>query len=1181
MPNWTEQQLDAIGDRGHSLIVCAAAGSGKTAVLTQRITELVREGTPLSAMLIVTFTRAAAGEMRGRIASALRAAADAEKGEARAFLLGQSFSVGQAQISTLHSFCGSVLREHFGALPVDPGFRIGDDQECGVLRAQAMEDALYGCYEAESEAFLAADRRFPEEDLAGMARRLADFASQQPDPGAWIGRALSSLQGTDERLLSSGAVRVLTREAAARLSGAEREAEKTLELCGGDVPPAYADACSSDLRLVRGLLAAAREGGYAELHAACAGLEFKASGGGVSLARLPAGRKPMDRALADGIRARRKALGARLGKCLAPFSAPPEDAAADIRATALPLAGVAELAGAYTALYRAAKRRRGILDFDDLEREALSALTGEDPAVRRALARRYRYVFVDEYQDSSAVQEAILSSFARLEHDDALFQVGDVKQSIYRFRRAEPSLFRNKAALYAGDGTPWARRIDLNRNFRSRANILAGVNAVFGTLMYGDVTEIDYDARERLYPGLPERQDDPPLELHVLTAPDEEDEEEQEEQEESDPAREASREEREAAVAAERILQLHGTPMTDGRTGETRPMRWSDFCVLMRTVKGSAARAAEILGERGVPVYCDVGQEYFEIPEIRQMIALLQAVDSGVRDLPLMAALRGPALGFTDEDLAEIRIAAGPRVSFCEAVRLAEQGEGALALRLRQAREKLETWRLSAAHQGVDRLIGRIFAETQMELRAASMPDGAACLSNLHLLESRARRFAETGSGSLHAFLSYVERLKAGGDSASASAVGEAEDVVRVMSVHKSKGLEFPAVLLLGMGRKVTGKAEREERLLLDDELGAALPCVDTELSTVRRTLTARAILARQAGKALAEEIRVLYVAMTRARERLILVGQPRGGRVPALWRAGTGKETLPDVATELDMVCRMLGAAGASFEEAEQAVEADGSRWRVFLHDSAAGAGEAAAAGAEERLRRMARGEAPESLRALFDFTPAAGRTLRKTSVSAVVRDEKFRQADPEDERREPEALRRGPRYLTGGELTGAEIGTAFHRAACVFDLQALRACEDLAGEVRRQFEDMAARGVLSEKEASALRREMLERLFASPLGRRMLNSERVEREWAFTWKRNTEVGEQLVQGVIDCCFVEDGSWILVDYKTDAQGDAGLARARHGAQLALYAGALEALTGRPVRERIVWLVRHGTAVPV
>ena len=1183
MPQWTQEQLDAITDRGHSLIVCAAAGSGKTAVLVERIVRLVIEGCPVEDMLVVTFTNAAAGEMRLRIGEALSRAAreNPALGE-------QVLALSRASISTLHRFCGNLLRENFQALGLDPAFRIGDEQECGVMSRQAMEDALYSCYEVGSADFLAADACYTQEELTELARSLYVFMMTRPDPWAWLDNAVAACGADADALGESEAAAVLTLDALAALSRLLKQAQETLALCRGkDGPLYYAAACEQDVSLLDSLLDAAGRG-YAPLRAALADASFAALG------RKKKG-DTGNAAVAEAVKARRDALKKAVRELADRFAHSLEEAAQDLELTRAPLAGLAELVRTYDALYRAAKRRRGVLDFDDLEHGALQALAL--PEVRAALRARYRYVFVDEYQDSSAIQEAILGCFAP---EDGQFLVGDVKQSIYRFRQAEPGLFLEKAARFDREDEPLMRRIDLQRNFRSRANVLAGVNAVFSRIMRREATEIEYDEREALIPGLPVREDDPPLELHLLYRESTEDgdgAQEADAQDNPGDARELAAVEREAKVAAQRIRALVGTPFYDVKRGEERPLAWRDMAVLLRVARGSAALAAEVLAQEGIPVFCDAGEGYFDMPEIRAMMALLSAIDNGAQNEALLAALRGPALGLTDAELAQIRMATPDvRVPYHEAVRRYRQTmDDALAARLNAFEERLARWRLCARHQGVDRLVERICAETGFAAQAGALPGGAARQANLHLLASRARTFVHTQGGSLHAFLAYAARLRAGGDAMSASAIGESEDVVRIMTTHKSKGLEFPVVIVLGMGRRLGGQSARA-RLLLHARLGATLPCVDVDLGSERETLLRRAIRIQTEREQLAEEVRILYVAMTRARERLILIGDVGRDAPPDAWRAGMDAGSLLAMRTELDMVAPVLAQAGAALTIPEEEVRADGSVWRVFAHRAAGTQGERRRT--DERVAALLADleSAPaqdDELARLLAFEPGQGaRAVRKTSVSAVLRDEKrareeaAAQTAGEDGTQavpgERTELVRLPRFMQEQRMTGAQIGTAFHRVMRMLDLDALRASGDLAGEVSRQLEQMAASGVLTAAEARAVPARMVTALLASPLGVRMLAGDALHREWAFTYDRTAADGtRQLVQGMIDCCFIERGAWVLVDYKTDSPGDVPGVLARHRPQLALYAEALEAITGMPVRERVLYLVRAGAGYPV
>ena len=1173
MPNWTSEQLDAITDRGHSLIVCAAAGSGKTAVLVERIVQLICEGCPVDRMLVVTFTNAAASEMRQRIGDALGKAAAQNPALAE-----QLMALPRASISTLHRFCGSLLREHFHALGIDPAFRIADEQECGVLARQAMEDALYACYETADPDFMAADACYTQEEMTEIAGHIYAYMMTRPDPWAWLDRAVEGLCSSAEDLGESGMVQMLLVSAKEELTRLREDALKTLALCRGEGGPMhYEAAAAEDVSLTDGLLDAAIRG-YASLAHELAQVSFAALGR----------KKKTDvfsEDIADEVKARREALKKAIKGLTEQFSLSLANAAEDLLMTQAPLRGFAVLLRTYDALYSAARRQRNVMNFSDLEHLALRALQSED--VRRALYDQYRYVFVDEYQDSSAIQEAILGSFTR---EDGQFCVGDVKQSIYRFRQAEPALFLEKAARYDREDMPLARRIDLQRNFRSRANVLEGVNTVFDMIMRQDVTEIDYDARERLIPGLPQRQDDPPLELHILyragdgEAPEDAQEPEEENVSEEDgeaSERELAAIEREALIACRRIRDLVGTPFYDAKLGAERPLAYRDMAILMRVSRGCAPLAADILQQEGIPAFCDAGEGYFDMPEIRAVMALLTAIDNGAKDVPLLAALRGPAGNLTDAQLADIRIhTPDAKIPFYEAVRrYMEEMDDETAELLRAFHARLERWRLCARHQGVDALIGRIYSETGFVAQAGALPGGASRQANLHLLISRARSYMQAQGGSLTGFLRYAQKLRAGGDSMSASAIGESEDVVRIMTTHKSKGLEFPVVFVLGMGRKMNTQVTRA-RVLMDGALGVGLPCVDTGLNSERDTLLRRAMRLTAAREQLSEEVRILYVAMTRARERLILIGEAGAEEPLPRWRSAGTAADVAAIRTELDMVAPVLMHHGACLTIPEEEITAGSSVWRIYAHTaSACASAQRRDDDAVTRLLAELSARDPGSAKQRLAFTIGSGaQAVRKTTVSAVLRDEK-RAADDEIHQRDVEIMRL-PRFMTEKTMTGAQVGTAFHRAMCMIDLDVLRRASSIEAAVQSEMERLLALGVLTQAEYGAVPARMLVSLFASPVGVRLLASGAVQREWAFTYRRETADGQaQLVQGVIDCCFMEDGKWVLVDYKTDR--DARGAIERHRGQLDIYADALAKITGVPVSGRILYLVRTGVGYSV
>ena len=471
-------------------------------------------------------------------------------------------------------------------------------------------------------------------------------------------------------------------------------------------------------------------------------------------------------------------------------------------------------------------------------------------------------------------------------------------------------------------------------------------------------------------------------------------------------------------------------------------------------------------------MFCDAGEGYFDIPEIRAIMALLEAIANGARDEALLAALRGPALELDDAERAQIRIfTPDAKKPYHEAVRrYREENDDALAAKLRGFEEKLDFWRLCARHQGVDRLIERIYSDTLFLAKAGALPGGAARQANLHLLVSRARAFMSSQGGSLHAFLRYAARLRAGGDSMSASAIGESEDVVRIMTTHKSKGLEFPVVFVLGMGRKMSTRGQTAP-LLLHADLGAGLACVDTDLGSERDTLLRRAIRIQSAREQLAEEIRILYVAMTRARERLILIGEASAKKRESFLHAENTPAQIRAMQTGLDMVCPMLAQHGAALEIREEEVVCGQSRWRVFAHQGGAALGRAVRSD-ENVMRLLAQLEAAQcaddALVQLMDFEPRSERAaVRKTSVSSVIRDEKRAAQLEEGEAfapRETEIMRL-PRFMDEQQMTGARIGTALHRMMRMADLDALKNTTDLAAQLAAQREEMLQSGVITKQ--------------------------------------------------------------------------------------------------------------------
>ncbi|MEW5897548.1 MAG: UvrD-helicase domain-containing protein [Bacillota bacterium] len=962
---WTDEQEKAIATRGGNLLVSAAAGSGKTAVLVERIVRRLldeKEPVDVDRLLVVTFTDAAAAEMRQRITAALARALQEQPGSAR--VQRQLFLAPRASIGTLHSFCAQVVRRHFYLLGLDPGFRVMDENEASLLRLEVLADVLEECYEEHRDAppeapflYLAralADRHGSDRELPELILRLYDFARSLPRPRAWLNRTAAVLAEAPARTWEeqpwSGEWRDWLCLELEGWRDALAEAARLAAGAGG--PKQYGPVLAEDLARVQAWLEMAQRGsaGFFDLK--------KALEEGRHLRDLPRiARGEAAEEVKKRVRQLRGQVKERVGGLLAEhFARSPEEVALDLARAAPQVQALVEATLRFDRAYRQAKRERAVADFADLEHDALAILaangegspwaekTPDDPAaplLPSPVAGEYRNFFaevlVDEYQDINGVQEALLELVSR---GDNRFLVGDVKQSIYRFRLADPQVFLNCCRAYAdldvesASGPAPGRRTVLSANFRSRREILETVNYVFSRLMTRRAAELDYDERARLncragYPECPAGNAGGPVEVHLLDyAPPEtllsgglpggqNGEEtpaaafsgevndggeppgfipragrpgpEPEEPEELDLVR---LEARWVAEAVRRLVTEEGFRVyhQEQDRREYRPVAWRDVVVLMRSLKGRVGVFVEEFRRLGVPVYADGSGGYFAAPEVETVLAALQVIDNPRRDIPLAAVLRSPLAGLNAARLAEIRLAC-PEGDFYTAVRRAAQGPPGVAPELAQALrrflERLEGWRELARRLPPAELLTELYRQTGYYDLVGALPGGAVRQANLRALVDRARRFEGTIYRGLFRFLRFIEQLREeGGDLDAARSLGENEDVVRIMSVHRAKGLEFPVVVVAGLGRRFNLQ-DLSRSFLLHRQLGCGPVVTDLERGVRYPTVLHRVIRERLRREALAEEMRLLYVALTRARERLILAAAVRRlGRQVEQWRS-------------------------------------------------------------------------------------------------------------------------------------------------------------------------------------------------------------------------------------------------------------------------------------------------------
>lgn len=894
--SWTTEQQQVIDLRNRNILVSAAAGSGKTAVLVERIVKIITDknhSVDIDHLLIVTFTNAAAAEMRERIGNAIEKVLDEQPGNEH--LLRQLTLIHNAQITTIDSFCLYVVRNHFHEIDLEPNFRIGDEGELKLLREDVLDRVLEQNYEEPSEAFsdfvegYASGRT--DAALNEMILQLYEFSRSYPWPEKWLDSFVGAYRiETREELDRAEWLAPLTENICFVLKDCEQLLKQALAITQqDDGPDMYEKAVQSDLEKYESL---SKLTSFCELYGALSDIKYD---------RLASSRgfegDPDKLELVKSLREQAKDVVKKI--CRQYFFCSPEMMIEQLERTEPMLEEVVRLTKQFADEFAAAKRRKNLVDFHDVEHFALQILVDEETEKAKKTAEEFRDTFeeimIDEYQDSNEVQETLLRSISREERgENNIFMVGDVKQSIYRFRLARPELFMKKYDSYSLEEST-TQRIDLHKNFRSREEVLTCTNDIFYKIMARSLGNVEYDAEAALYPGAsyPVSADFIP---EILLA--DSNDELLEDTELTD------KKTLEAKIVAEEIKHLMKTqPVTDKAAGTLRAAHYSDIVILLRSLSGWADSLVEVLNENGIPAHTVSSTGYFSTVEVQTVLSMLRLLDNPRQDIPMAAVLRSPMAGLTDEELAVLRLEDGS-VPFHEAVLelaegLYEEG-GQIEIsnseedqkQGRNADEKTENhieitahWKLLKFYKKykqlrqlvpdtpIHELIEIILRETGYGHYVAAMPAGNRRTANLNMLLEKAAAYEKTSYKGLFHFVRYIDELqKYDVDFGEADMVGENEDVVRIMSIHKSKGLEFPIVIVSGMGKNFN-KQDTRSKMVLHPELGIGLDYMDGKKRIKSPTITKKAIAKQIELENLGEELRVLYVALTRAKEKLILTG--------------------------------------------------------------------------------------------------------------------------------------------------------------------------------------------------------------------------------------------------------------------------------------------------------------------
>lgn len=1197
--NWTPEQLNAIHARGGTLLVSAAAGSGKTAVLVERVIQiLTNEDDKVMAnqLLIVTFTKAATNEMRSRLSRALdeRLKTDPENRH----LQQQKMLLPSARICTIDSFCGSLVREHFDKLGISPDFRMLDDSESNILQHQAVSDVVSNYYEDTEDKdyisladLLVSGRN--DSRIENYILKLYEYSRAYPSPSAWLHNALQAYTAEDlDELKQSPFIQSLIHDVVEMLDFIIEKInpilsalERDPKLIGKSQKKKYPEEIYRE-----------EKSRLQQIRKAVINYDFNAA---VSFAAgesqpystwaSPFSKNNQDDFTEDEIAlvryaqtVREKIIKPLLKKTLLKMlPATLEETLEDIKILRPIAAKLVEAVEKMDLAYQSLKREENALDFSDVELLALKLLT-VDPGAKepvftplaKEISGQYRYILIDECQDTNHAQDLIFRAISQNENN--LFMVGDVKQSIYRFRQASPELFlerQEKYPLYDRAKQEYPAKVILGKNFRSRSGVLDAVNYIFEQLMSKSVGDLEYTDEQKLYYG---RGDSfapvpyPDTEVHLLQASKEED-----------------HLEREADYIANYILEKIEASQTS-----PEPLRFRDFAILMASPKNTAEVFKKVFAGYGIPVYTDNGGGFLETADVQQILSLLRVIDNPLQDVPLLSVMMSPLYGFSTDEISEIRID-HPKESICSAVISASENGNQ---KCRRFLDSVRRYRRHAVSMPAGQLLREIFEETAFLSIVQAMPNGIQRTANLHQLLSSADKYDSFSSYGLSGFIRFLDRMAENGiDTSAAPTLSPNANVVRIMSVHKSKGLQFKICILANLEKQFNDMDQRES-MVLHPTLGIGLRGKDPETGNTFPTLFHTAIREDMTRRSRSESLRVLYVAMTRAEEQLVLVG------------TFGSKTTLSSTLTK-NALRLMESKTIHPYVVKSSSSFADWVVLSLIRHPDAG------------KLRKdktncnpelyILPAESPIFFKVIDetveteqpeqnvkpDFQPTAHTAKLIGDIRERLRYEypyqvlsqtaSKRTASKSSEEQEFSALnfaKARPDFLSRDGLTPAERGTALHKYMQYADF------ETAENHPEQELERMTRQGLLSEEESKTIPLGKVKAFFASPLYQRMKNSPELMREKQFNiampagYFNPDLTGEAaneptLMQGVVDAAFIEDGKIVILDYKTDHVKSGEELASMYTDQLHIYQYAMQEITGLEVSELILYSFGLGKQV--
>ncbi len=1188
---WTQNQQNAINARNGAVLVSAAAGSGKTAVLVERVIDMITDPVnPVDAdrFLVVTYTRAAAGEMKERISARLDELLKLDPLNEN--LHRQQLLLGRAQISTIHSFCSDLAREFFYTLDIPADFRIADDGELTIIKNQAMQNVLEQKYSERDDEFENTVEVFSsvrdDTILQGIVLRLYEFLRSHPFPSAWIKEKAAmydvtkSAEETDwgKTIIEYSKMTAYYMKTLNDLSVELLEQEAALN------NSSFGDRIRDDEIFIGHLIDRLENGRWNDIVHVLGTFDSKK--------RLTAPKGFKDNEIKTAIAAYRDIIKDSISEIKSLFIRNNEQCMDDIADLSPVVAKLFEVMELFGEEYSRLKLERSLADFSDLEHWALRLLAENTDSgvvftdISKEVSSRYDYVMVDEYQDANTIQDTIFKAVS--DNDRKLFVVGDVKQSIYRFRQAMPEIFigrKNRYVPYNPENEQYPAKIILDMNFRSRVGVTEGVNFIFKNLMSESVGDIDYTDEEALVAGAAyDDEQKNAVSFHLLNLSE---------------SQTQDRDIEEARYIGTLIRKMMSEELVTTKEGK-RPPNYGDFCILMRGVKKHAPVFEEELLKMAIPTVSETSDSFFSQHEIQVMLSLLRIIDNPVQDIPLAAVLLSPMFGFTADDLAMFR--AKNKDGSLYSLILHENQTG--SEKTKRFSETLSRLRKIAASVTTDSLLNIIYNETSYPEIVSSMEDGEFKRNNLKLLVHYAKSYESSGYRGVGGFVRFIDRLRENScDLAAAERKSElSANAVSIMTIHKSKGLEFPFCIVANLNRKFNTDTKNE--VLLHNELGLGVRRKDDLLLCRYTTMPREAVALEIRRNEISEELRVLYVALTRAKERLVLVGSNKGinkyleGIVGKL---AYDKRILPytvsSAACMCDWIvdCLMVHKSGFELRNIGGYIgdvySGDTVDWDVHVVDNLTAYHEGLFTEAEEDnsqnitdnvIEDIAEGTRRDYLKILKERLSRVYEYSEMTRIPVKV----AASALAERESNIKYSVNAVPDFMRKGKLSGAERGTAMHTFVQYCDFEKAKA------NIDSEIERLVTRGFLTAVQGESIDREKMYSFLISNLMNRMTASNMLEREFRFTVEIPAGLADStlefpyseepiILQGAVDCLFEENGRIIIVDYKTDFGKSKEQLADMYAPQLRLYKLAIEQATGKLVSQCVIYSFGLGEAITV